>query len=114
MVFDRIKDFGLGAFERATSYVGLGRDIFEAGRKVYEDWKLEQKDAARKGPDIVTDSAEQSRRNLQKNFSVKEATGADELARQTSLKSHIKLEERASEALNTNKWQRNFDNHQGN
>ncbi|HXH76630.1 MAG TPA: hypothetical protein VNJ08_16785 [Bacteriovoracaceae bacterium] len=54
------------------------------------------------------------RKNLAKNFTVPSPNDPAELARQTSLHSHQVKDQDPGEKFNSNMWQRNYDNHQGN
>lgn len=120
MLLKNIHSFKKNILARGQYYYDLGRDIYLAGMEVYnsrqqelpkKDSKVEKnEDKGRKG----NASEGALRKNLEKNLSVPDPKEPAELARQTSLKSHKVLDHEPGEKWNSNMWQRNYNNHQGN
>lgn len=110
MLLKNIRSFKKNIFERGQYYYDLGRDIYLAGLEVYNSRKQEHEEKG--GEDF--ESVEALRKNLEKNLSVPDPKDPVELARQTSLKSHKVLDHSPGERWNSNMWQRNYNNHQGN
>lgn len=119
MVFDRIVTLGKGYYERGTDLWNLGRNMFDASFKVYQDWKTgdaEPATAESSESKNAAATAEETnlRTELEKNFAQKPAGDQAELAKQTSMKSHKVKAPKVGEKWNSNMVQKNFENHQGN
>lgn len=129
MIFKKMYALRDSVLEKGSSLVMLGKDIVDESIRIYNEKKqfqdaeeqgseqLEKESfAGKEGEPIISEdpSRETLRKNLEKNMTVPEPENPAELARQTSLSAHKKIDHDPGENWNSNMWQRNFDNHQGN
>ncbi len=141
-MFSKIKDYRNELMRRGSTYIAIGRDIYDYGRDLIQERLNEQtqnnnaepseentqelatKAQASAEPQKEHSQKERKRRNLQKNFEVPEPNNAIERGKQESLAKSQGIADHSGssyhgpgkpgEKSNASMWQRNFDNHQGN
>lgn len=142
-MFDRIREVRRDLTRRGSTYFAIGKDIFDYGRDVIKERLMDNSEENREDiesklseekPDITHETQsgqnedeelkEKRRQNLQKNFTVPEAHNPVEQGRQQSMKDSQGVADhsgssyhgpgRPGDKSNSNMWQQNFDNHQGN
>lgn len=108
MIIKNIQLIKQRIIDRGQSIYDLGKDIIEAGVKVYKERNESE-------PQVKKEKGETLRKNLRDNFTVSEKEDTKEMAKQISLKSHkLKAHPVSGENWNSNMGHRNFNNHQGN
>jgi hypothetical protein len=143
-MFDRIREVRRDLTRRGSTYFAIGKDIFDYGRDVIKERLIDktagdnQEDIEHKlneeKPTISHEAQaehdedeelkEKRRQKLQKNFTVPEANNPLEQSKQQSMKDSQGVADhsgssyhgpgRPGDKSNSNMWQQNFDNHQGN
>lgn len=140
-MFNKIKDYRNELMRRGSTYMAIGRDIYDYGRDLIQERlhenPLEKKmeepseeelasraQADGKEPQKEQGQRERKRKNMQKNFEIPEPNNAIEKGKQQSLAKSQGIADHSGssyhgpgkpgEKSNSSMWQRNFDNHQGN
>lgn len=123
MLFNKLFDYRKNLMGKTTALMGIGRDIYDFSRMIIKrrlfktsPRSLEQ----RKSNDALLAREKQRVAEVEKNFLMPETHGteAEKQKRNRFLKNedfkyHGPLNS-APNFQNANKWQRNYDNHQGN
>ncbi len=123
MVFNKLFTYGKGLVKKSYTLYGIGRDIFDYSRLVVKNRLLQSKHSRGKseGGHSSKDALlarEKNRLEMEKNFVVPEsdtywktkAHGPDYVVKENL----YAKKETLTQNFNSNKMQRNFENHQGN
>jgi hypothetical protein len=128
MLFNKIMGLTKNVFERSSTYLAIGRDIYDYSKnsiKEHLEKGSSQKDIETqlKRPEALEEQ-EKKREYLRKQMEVLEAENPFVEARQQSMQDSQGVADHSGssyhgpgkpgEKSNANMWQRNFDNHQGN
>lgn len=124
MLTKKLLDLASTALQRTYTYYLIGKDIFEYSNKSIQRHLSNEEAQAPYEPTLKEDEAEFRRESLKRNMEMPEPNDSFIQSKQQSMMASQGVADhsgssyhgsgRPGEKINSNMWQRNFDNHQGN
>lgn len=129
MLLKRFFDLGGSLIDKGHMYYSLGKDVFDYGKDLFRERFGNKKNSEEEDTGISVDfeRLESERKNLEKKFTIPNSDSPEVRAHQQSMMASQGVPDKRNTGgssyngpgrpggkFNSNMWQRNYDNHQGN